>query len=121
MIAPTRTLPILESGDRLSREEFHRRYCERPDIHKAELVLGVVYVASPVRALHSMPHAKVVVWLGTYLARTPGVRVADNTTVILDEEIEVQPDACLWRDEPDGPHLDEESYLVGAPQLVVEV
>jgi hypothetical protein len=28
-------------------EEFHRRYCERPDIKRAELVEGVVYVASP--------------------------------------------------------------------------
>jgi Uma2 family endonuclease len=33
----------------------------------------------------------------------------------------VQPDACLWREEPDGPHPDDEQYLVGAPQLVVEV
>ena len=30
--------PVLESGDRLTREEFHRRYCARPDIKKAELV-----------------------------------------------------------------------------------
>ncbi len=30
----------LESGDRLTREEFHRRYCARPDIKKAELIRG---------------------------------------------------------------------------------
>src|SRR3712207_6959307 len=29
--------PELESGDRLTREEFHERYCRRPDIRKAEL------------------------------------------------------------------------------------
>ncbi|MGH2585064.1 MAG: hypothetical protein ACRDJE_09125 [Dehalococcoidia bacterium] len=43
------TRPVLDSGDRLTRAEFHRRCCARPDIKKAELVEGVVYVASPVR------------------------------------------------------------------------
>src|SRR5581483_11992715 len=113
--------PMLESGDRLSRAEFHRRYCERPDIRKAELVLGVVYVASTVRALHAQPHARVILWLGTYQVRAAGVKLADNLTILLDDETEVQPDACLWREEPGGPHLDAESYLVGAPQVVVEV
>ena len=36
---------VLESGDRLTREEFRSRYEARPDIKKAELVQGVVYVA----------------------------------------------------------------------------
>lgn len=31
-------LPPLESGDRLSRAEFERRYNARPDIKKAELI-----------------------------------------------------------------------------------
>ena len=56
--------PVLESGDHLTREEFHRRYCARPDIKKAELVEGVVYVATPVRiGLHAEPHARVLIWL----------------------------------------------------------
>ncbi len=114
--------PTLESGDRLTREEFHRRYCARPDIQKAELVEGVVYVASPVRVgPHGEPHALVVGWLLTYQAKTPGVRLADNATVRLDPHNEVQPDAFLWRDEPDGSRLSEDGYLEGAPPLVVEV
>jgi hypothetical protein len=44
-----RTTPILESGDNLARARFHRRSCARPDIKLAELVEGVVYVASPLR------------------------------------------------------------------------
>jgi Uma2 family endonuclease len=116
------TRPVLESGDRLTREEFHRRYCERPDIKKAELVEGVVYVASPVRAnAHGQPHAQVVGWLYTYQAKTPGIWLEDNTTVRLDANNEVQPDACLWREEPGGPRLTEDGYIEGAPQLVVEV
>lgn len=47
MPLPTTTLHILESGDHLTRAEFHRRYGARPDIKKAELVEGVVYVGIP--------------------------------------------------------------------------
>ena len=38
MSAPTSLRPILESGDRLTRDEFHRRYCARPDLKKAERI-----------------------------------------------------------------------------------
>jgi len=115
------TPPLLESGDRLTQAEFHRRYCDRPDIKKAELVEGVVYVASPTRFdVHGEPHGTVMLWLGTYRARTPGVRLGDNATVKLDTDNEVQPDAFLWRAESGGARL-EGGYIVGAPQLVVEV
>lgn len=119
---PAATVPLLESGDRLTRAEFHRRYLARPDIKKAELVEGVVYVASPVRtSVHGQPHARIMGWLVAYEARTPGVFVADNSTVLLDLDNELQPDAFVWRTEPGGPRLDDEGYMAGAPQLVVEV
>ena len=63
----------LESGHHLTREEFHRRYCLRPDIKKAELVQGVVYVASPVSNLHGRPHSLLGWWLNSYAAGTLGV------------------------------------------------
>ena len=70
MPAPKTPVPVLESGDRLTRAEFHRRYCDRPDIKHAELVEGVVYVGSPVRLdVHGQPHADVITWLGTYRAQ----------------------------------------------------
>jgi Uma2 family endonuclease len=122
MVLPRTCLPLLESGDRLTREEFHCRYSARPDVKKAELVEGVVYVPSSTRFdLHGEQHAGVVSWLGAYKARTPGVRLGDNATVILDPNNEVQPDAILMREEPGGPRLTEEHYIEGAPQLVVEV
>jgi Uma2 family endonuclease len=114
-------ITILESGDRLTRAEFHRRYCAHPEIKKAELVEGVVYVGSPVRQIHGGPHAHVMTWLGVYEAQRPGLEMSDNTTVILDADNEVQPDAALWYPDPAGPHLDEDGYVVGAPPLVVEV
>jgi Uma2 family endonuclease len=113
--------PRLESGDRLTRAEFHRRYLAWPKKGKAELVEGVVYVTSPVSALHGEPHARVVGWLFAYQAKHPDLRLHDNVTVYLDADNEVQPDACLWREEPGGPRLNERGYIEGAPQLVVEI
>ncbi len=122
MAARTDAPVSLEAGDCMTREEFHRRYLARPDIKKAELIDGVVYVSSPVRSRHhGRPHALVVGWLAVYVALTPGVFLDDNTTVYLDDRGEVQPDACLWRAEQGGPRLTEDDYLEGAPQLVVEV
>jgi hypothetical protein len=87
----------LESGDRLSRQEFHRRYCLRPDIRKAELVQGVVYVASPTRiTVHGRQHRQVTGWLDEYVFRTPGVDSGIDSTIYLSDEDEVVPDACLF-------------------------
>ena len=121
MPASTSSVPILESGDHLSRADFHRRFCARPDIHKAELIEGVVFVASPVRMIHGEPHAHIIGWLYMYRAHRPGLRVGDNVTVLLDADNEVQPDAFLWREEPGGSRFTEDDYLEGAPQLVVEI
>jgi Uma2 family endonuclease len=122
MTTSTPTVVSLESGDRLTRAEFHRRYCARPDIKKAELVNGVVYVPSPVRFLHhGRPHGLVMLWLGTYCLRDSELLLADNTTVFLDDRSEVQPDAFIWRQEPGGPRLTKDGYVEGAPPLVVEV
>lgn len=117
-------LPPLESGDRLTRAEFERRYTLHPEIKKAELIEGVVYVASPVRIrLHSQPHARIMAWITHYWAATPGVQVADNGTYRLDEDNEPQPDVSMWIDQPTsgGAWIDEDDYLAGAPELLVEV
>lgn len=117
-------VPPLESGDRLSRREFERRYSALPHVKKAELVEGVVYMPSPVHLrAHAQPHGVVMTWLGVYCAGTPGVMVADNATVRLDAENEVQPDALLRFDERLGgrSRVSGDDYLEGAPELVVEI
>ena len=114
----------LESGDRLTRQEFERRYSASPHIRKAELVEGVVYVASPVRATrHGRPHGMIMTWLGDYCTATPGVDLHDNATVRLDADNEPQPDALL-RIEPEvggNSSISEDDYIEGAPELIVEV
>ncbi len=89
---PARDLPVpaLESGDRLTRAEFERRYEATPEKFKAELIEGVVYAASPVRVFHGTPHAALITWLGVYGTATPGVEVADNATTRLD--LDNEPD-----------------------------
>jgi len=112
----------LEPGDFMTREEFHRRYSARPDIKKAELIDGVVYVPSPVRIRHhGRPHGFVMGWLSHYIALVPDVILADNATIYLDDRVEVQPDAFLWRPDAGAGHETEDDYFEGAPQLIVEV
>jgi len=114
----------LESGDRLTRCEFERRYATRPDIRKAELIEGVVYVASPARATsHGGPQSAIHGLLVTYAAFTPGVLSLDNATVRLDLDNEVQPDAALLvRPESGGQsRISDDDYIEGAPELIVEI
>jgi len=117
-------IPPLTSGDRLSRREFERRYQAMPKNIKAELIEGVVYVASPVRfTSHGEPHTHIITWLGLYCAATPGVRMGDNTTVRLDPFNEVQPDVFLRLEPSAGgrSHITSDDYIEGAPELIVEV
>jgi Uma2 family endonuclease len=118
------TIPPLENGDMLSRSQFERRYTAMPHLKKAELIEGIVYMASPLRfEPHAEPHANLIIWLGTYKIATPGVRLGDNPTVRLDLDNEPQPDAVLFIDAEYGgqTHLSDDGYIEGAPELVVEI
>jgi Uma2 family endonuclease len=114
-------LPPLENGDRLTRAEFERRYAAMPQIKKAELIEGVVYVSSPVRVIHSQPHADFMTWLGVYRAATPGVACYDNPTVRLDADNEPQPDAVLRIATGGQSWISPDDYIEGAPELIVEI
>ncbi|MBS3933257.1 MAG: Uma2 family endonuclease [Truepera sp.] len=119
---PVLEAPPLESGDRLTRVEFERRYETMPEIKKAELIEGVVYMPSPARfRQHAQPHAQIMTWLGVYGAATPGVQVGDNATVRLDLDNEAQPDALLRLARGGKSHLGNDDYLEGAPELIAEI
>jgi Uma2 family endonuclease len=117
-------LPRLEPGDRLTRPEFERRYTAMPHLKKAELIEGVVYMPSPIRyESHAKPHGYLMAWLGTYCAATPGVEFADNVTVRLDMDNEVQPDALLRLEPGLGgrSRISPDDYVEGAPELIVGI
>lgn len=124
MVAPPESrlvVPPLENGDRLSRSEFERRYTAMPQVKKAELIEGVVYMASPLRIKsHGEPHGDLATWLGTYKAFTPGVVLGIEPTVRLDLDNEPQPDAVLLIPGRQAT-IGADDYIEGAPELVVEV
>jgi Uma2 family endonuclease len=113
----------LQNGDRLTQPEFHALYRQTRDKFKAELIGGIVYVASPVKLRHAENHTPISAVFQIYEARTPGTRLADNATVLLGDDSEPQPDLHLrlspevgGRSAP-GP----DGYLVGPPELVCEI
>lgn len=117
----TKVLP-LENGDRLTRSEFERRYHTMSSVKKAELIEGMVYMPSPLRIeTHGEPHAHIMGWLVLYTAFTPGVGVADNSTVRLDRDNEPQPDALLRIKQGGNSSIGEDGYVEGAPELIVEI
>ena len=120
---PAAATPTLENGDRLTRCEFERRYAARPELKKAQLIEGVVYMPSPVSTAHAEPHAMIQTVLLVYAASTPGVRGYDNATVRLDLDNEPQPDVLLRLESEAGgrSQVSDDDYIEGAPELVVEV
>ncbi|MBX9584389.1 MAG: Uma2 family endonuclease [Gemmataceae bacterium] len=123
--ATGRGIPPLESGDRLTRTEFERRYEAMPDVKKAELIEGEVYMGSPVsHGYHGEPHFDVITWLGAYKVGTPGTSGGDNSTVRLDPDNEPQPDVLLFVLPDYGGRVrltKKHRYIRRAPDLVVEV
>jgi len=121
MVQHPKLIPPLASGDRLTRAEFERRYEATPENLKAELIEGVVYVASPVRAFHGDPHFNLITWLGVYSVATPRTQGSDNATTRLDLDNEPQPDAMLRVLRGGTTQVSEDGYIEGAPELVAEI
>jgi Uma2 family endonuclease len=125
MVEHSRTkglLPPLVAGQDLDQPTFHERYEAMPAQTRAELVGGVVYMPSPMKADHGDKSRIVAFWLGHYQWKTPQVKGSDGATVMLDLHGEPQPDHLLRipADLGGQTHV-ERGYLVGAPELIVEV
>ncbi|QIR36560.1 Uma2 family endonuclease [Tolypothrix sp. PCC 7910] len=119
------TIPFLENGDKLTRYEFERRYNAMPNLKKAELIEGIVYIMPAALRFrsHGQPHGWILTWLGTYEAATPGVALGVEPTVRLDLDNEPQPDVVLLINPEAGgqARLSEDDYIEGAPELIVEI
>lgn len=75
------------------------------------------------RRRHGRSTGMLIHWLGTYEHATPGVEVYDNTTTIMGEESELQPDACLIIRPDRGGQMrfTDDDYLEGAPEFAAEI
>ena len=107
----------LVAGERLSREEFMRRWELLPDLKKAELIDGVVYMPSPLSTAHCTQHSAVGFWLFSYASSTPGCEAGiDGTWLMLEDA--PQPDAFLRiLTEYGGQSRVEGIYYHGAPDF----
>lgn len=116
-------IPPLVNGDRLTQPEFHRRYEAMPSHVRAELIGGIVYMASPPRMPYGRTSYLLATIFGVYEGSTPGIEGMDNATAILADDSEPQPDLALRLLPAYGgqTHVNAKDFLVGAPELVVEV
>jgi Uma2 family endonuclease len=115
--------PELHTGDRMSREEFLRIYESMPEDFQAELIGGIVFVASPLKRRHGTNHLPLGTLFFTYELNTPGIESGDNTTILLGEEGVPQPDLYL-RILPEyggQSRTTATDYVDGAPELVAEI
>ena len=130
-------IPLLYDGDRLTSEEFLRRYEADPYVVRAELLKGVVHINARREVIngtesimppisgggHSGPQAKVVTLLGVYAAQTPGLALNGPTTVHLSDQTNPEPDALLRILPEYGGQstLGDDDYIDGPPELLVEI
>jgi Uma2 family endonuclease len=124
---PMARTPILETppeaqplitGIRLSREEFLRRWESLPELKKAELIEGIVFVPSPVGRRHSFFDTKLSAWLFLYAAHTPWTEAGSDATCDLIGSMP-QPDSFLLI--LGGNETHEKKFVDVAPELVVEI
>lgn len=118
-----RPTPPLEQGDRLTRDEFERRYNAMPSLKKAELIEGVVYMAAAVKFEgHAHEHTHLGGWLALYESEIGGVVAGDNSSLKLDLDNMPQPDCLLMRLPEFGGQAEiVDGYIEGAPEWVGEV
>jgi Uma2 family endonuclease len=122
---PSRPRPVADlcNGDRMSRKEFHRAYATAPDGFKAELIGGTVHVSPPLQLRHGRNHLPLGAIFFLYEGSTPGVEAGDNTTILLGDDSEPQPDLFL-RILPDfggQSSTTKDDFVRGAPELIAEI
>src|SRR5947209_11199082 len=130
-------LPKLANGDRLTREEFERRFdAMLPHLKKAELINGVVYLVAmewglgnrgihlPVTASHGQAHLVLGGLLGMYYATSPGTGGGISGSIRFPSPNSMpQPDVYLLISAECGGQstLADDDYIEGAPELIAEI
>ena len=121
MASVIESVPPLLNGDKLTRDEFMRRWEKHPEIKRAELIGGIVYMPSPLTLEHGEREGVLGLFLGTYAVYTAGIRHSHNVTTYMEEDAP-QPDVNLRiLPEYGGATRKEGKYLSGPPELIAEV
>lgn len=112
-----------DNGDEMDQPTFHALYETVPDGFRAELIEGTVCFKMPAQHNHGRPQAKMATWISNYSAETPETDASVAPTLKLGFTSEPEPDACLFLSPEVGGNcdVDETDYLVGPPELVVEI
>jgi Uma2 family endonuclease len=114
-------VPELVRGDFLSLDEFLRRWEAMPQVKRAELIKGVVYMPSPLSCEHGVAENTVATWLGVYRAATPGCESANNATCLMRGN-SPQPDTYLRiLAEYGGQSGMRGRFASGAPEFLSEI
>src|SRR5579862_4038763 len=111
---------LFEPGDRMCREEFLARWEQMPELKRAELIDGVVYLPSPVSPEHSRKHYIISGWTFEYIGRTGFIEGLSDGTWLM-EKSAAQPDVALRIKTEYGGQSEIQKYPVGAPEFVAEV
>ena len=115
-------IPPLEAGQRLDRVEFHARYEAMPPSTRAELIGGVVYMPPMLGSDHGDDHVPVAGIFFIYQSATMGVRANIESTTVLNDRNEVQPDCSLRiLAAYGGQTTTVPKWIEGAPELVIEI
>jgi Uma2 family endonuclease len=121
MLSPVVRPPGLVTGERLTVEEFLRRWEELPDLKNAELIDGVVYVSSPVSLEHGRLETRMILWVAYYAQATPGCEGGNESTWLMsgsapqpDVYLRILPSHC-------GQSGSDRSFGAGAPELAAEI
>ena len=117
----THILAPLETGQRLELEEFLRRWEAMPNLKRAELLGGEVFLASSVSIPRDAVDTWARYWLTIFCLATPGTSSGGNATWLMFGE-SPQPDAHLFiLPEHGGQSRVDGIYYSGAPELTLEV
>jgi len=94
LAAPVSTPPLIE-GDCLTSDEFLRRWEAMPDLARAELIDGIVYLPSPVGRHRDGCQILLTSWLSNYASATPGCFPSAEATWRMSKRDTPQPDTAL--------------------------
>ena len=99
-----------------------RRWEAMPDLKHAELIEGIVHMASPLSLQHDETHYDLTVVTGFYITNTKGCGGGLEGTWLMGQHDVPQPDLTV-RILPNygGQWRVEGEYAAGAPEMVIEV